>query len=72
MVQPKIEAFLTHIVVEGKVAVSTQNQAFNAIFFFYRDVLNQTLDFNIQAVQAKRSINLPTALAPQEVRSMIA
>ena len=31
---PKIEAFLTHLAVEGNVAGSTQNQAFNAILFF--------------------------------------
>jgi site-specific recombinase XerD len=67
-----IEAFLTHLAIEGKVAASTQNQAFNAILFLYRDVLNQTLDFNIQAVQAKRSTHLPTVPTPQEVKSIIA
>ncbi len=72
MGQPEIEAFLTHLAVEGKVAASTQNQAFNAILFLYRDVLNQTLDFDIQAVRAKRSTYLPTVLTPQEVRSVIA
>ena len=60
MRQAEIEAFLTHIAVEGKVAASTQNQAFNAILFLYRDVLNQTLDFDNQAVRAKRSTHLPT------------
>ena len=44
MGQAEIEAFLTPIAVEGKVAASTQNQAFNAILFLYHDVLNQTLD----------------------------
>ena len=29
----EIEAFLTHLAVEGKVARSTQNQAFNAFCF---------------------------------------
>ncbi|MCY7272424.1 MAG: integron integrase [Phormidesmis sp. CAN_BIN44] len=72
MGQAEIEAFLTHLAVEGKVAASTQNQAFNAILFLYRDVLNQTLDFDIQAVRAKRSTYLPTVLTPQEVRSVIA
>lgn len=72
MGQPEIEAFLTHLAVEGKVAASTQNQAFNAILFLYRDVLNQMLDFNIQAVRARRSTHLPTVLTSQEVRSIIA
>lgn len=72
MGQAEIEAFLTHLAVEGNVAASTQNQAFNAILFLYRDVLNQTLDFNIQAVRSRRSTYLPTVLTPQEVRSVIA
>ena len=71
MGQPEIEAFLTHLAVEGKVAASTHNQAFNAILFLHRELLNQTLDFNIQAVRAKRSVHLPTVLTPQEGRSVI-
>ena len=35
----EIESFLTHLAVDRKVASSTQNQAFNAILFLYRDVL---------------------------------
>jgi Phage integrase, N-terminal SAM-like domain len=31
----KVEAFLTHLAVEGKVAPSTQNQALNALLFLY-------------------------------------
>ena len=31
----EIEAFLTNLAVRGKVASSTQNQAFNAILFLY-------------------------------------
>ena len=34
--EPKIEAFLSDLAVRGKVAVSTQNQAFNALLFLYR------------------------------------
>ena len=32
-----IETFRTQLVVEGRVAASTQNQALNAILFLYRD-----------------------------------
>jgi hypothetical protein len=42
--QAKSEAFLTHLVVESKVAASTQNQDFNVVLFLYRDVLNQMLN----------------------------
>ncbi len=33
MGKPEIEAFLTHLAVDLKVASSTQNQAFNALLF---------------------------------------
>ena len=35
----EINAFLTHLAVEGHVAASTQNQAFSAILFLHRHVL---------------------------------
>jgi hypothetical protein len=34
----EIEAFLTHLAIAGNVARSTQNQAFNALLFLYREV----------------------------------
>jgi hypothetical protein len=37
--EPKIEAFLSDLAVRGQVAVSTQNQAFNALRFACREVL---------------------------------
>ena len=36
---PEIEAFLTYLAVELKVAASTQNQALCALLFLYRHVL---------------------------------
>jgi len=35
-----IREFLTHLTVDKNVSVSTQNQAFNAILFLCRNVLN--------------------------------
>lgn len=40
---PEIEAFLTHLAVDQKVAASTQNQALSALLFVYRDVLEKDL-----------------------------
>jgi len=37
----EIERFLSDLAVRGKVAASTQNQAFNALLFLYREVLQQ-------------------------------
>jgi hypothetical protein len=39
MGQGEIEAFLTGLAVQGKVAPSTQNQALAALLFLYREVL---------------------------------
>ena len=50
----EIEALLTHLAVDQKVAASTQNQALNAILFLYREVLQQDLEGRIDAIRAKR------------------
>jgi integron integrase len=71
MGKAEVEAFLTYLAVEGKVSASTQNQAFNAILFLYREVLDQPLE-DVQAFRAKQTTYLPIVLTPQEVRSIIA
>ncbi|MDJ0708639.1 MAG: site-specific integrase [Leptolyngbyaceae cyanobacterium MO_188.B28] len=38
MGRAEVEAFLPHLVAEGNVSVSTQNQALNALLFLYRNV----------------------------------
>jgi len=40
---PEVEAFLTHLAVEGKVAAATQNQAKAALLFLYQVVLEVEL-----------------------------
>ena len=39
----EVEAFLSHLAVEGNVASSTQNQALAALLFLYREVLVREL-----------------------------
>jgi len=41
--EKKMECFLTDLARYRDVSASSQNQAFNAILFFYRDVLGQTI-----------------------------
>jgi len=67
----KVEAFLTHLAVEGKVAPSTQNQALNALLFLYGQVLEQPLA-GVDAVRAERRQRVPVVLTPEEARRMIA
>lgn len=62
--------FLTHLAVERKVAKSTQNQAFNAVLFFFRNVLNKDIGSLWQAVRAKRKQRLPVVLTPEEIQQM--
>lgn len=68
---PHVEAFLTNLAVEGKVAASTQNQALNALLFLYNTVLERPLDGNINAVRAKRPKRLPTVLTKEETNLLL-
>src|SRR5258708_7011367 len=68
--EAKIERFLSDLAVNGKVAASTQNQAFSALLFLYREILGQELD-TIQALRADRPERVPTVLTAEEVRQVI-
>ena len=50
----EIPHFLSHLVVEGRVSASTQNQALAALLFLYRDVLGVELEF-IDGIERARS-----------------
>ena len=68
----EIEAFLSHLASERKIAASTQNQAFNALIFLYNQVLDLSLENqNIQALRAKQRFHLPTVLSKNEVKLII-
>jgi site-specific recombinase XerD len=56
---PEVEAFLTHLAVQGKVAPSTQNQALNAIVFLYRQVLKKDFGWLQGVERAKKPARLP-------------
>ncbi len=67
-----IEAYLTHLAVQKKVAPSTQNQALAALQFLYRVVLKITLDEEILPLPARRSKHIPVVLSRQEVKAVLA
>lgn len=67
----EVEAFLTHLAVEGEVAASTQNQALSALLFLYREVLQQDLPWMSQVVRAKRPARLPVVLTEREVLAIL-
>lgn len=66
----EVEQFLGDLATRGRVSASTQNQAFNALLFFYREVLKIDLG-QIQAVRARRGKRLPVVLAPEEVQRVL-
>jgi integron integrase len=61
----KMELFLSDLAVNGQVAASTQNQAFNSLLFLYREVLHQTVD-GVDAVRADRPVRVPVVLTKEE------
>jgi integron integrase len=69
---PEIEAFLTHLAVDGNVAASTQNQALSALLFLYHEVLHIDLPESINAVRAKKPARLPVVLTRAETQQIIA
>jgi integron integrase len=71
MREPEIQAFLSHLAVNERVAASTQNQAFSALLFLYREALNISLDPQIQTVRAEKPTRLPTVLSKEEVTAIL-
>jgi len=67
----EVEAFLTHLAVEQKVAPSTQNQALSALIFLYREVYQHDTDWNLNAIRARPTRYLPTVLTPSEVSAVL-
>jgi integron integrase len=67
----EVEAFLTHLAVEGSVAASTQNQALSALLFLYREVLQIELPWLDNVVRAKQPQRLPVVLTQNEVRAVL-
>ena len=67
----EISAFLTDLAVNGKVSASTQNQAFFALLFLYRDVLRINLQHIQGVIRAKRSEHLPTVFTNEEAKAIL-
>ncbi len=68
----EIEQFLTHLAVARKVSPTTQNQAFSALLFLYREILRIDMkDWNIQALRAQERKHLPVVLTKEEVKQII-
>jgi len=68
----EVRAYLTHLALARRVSASTQNQAFSALLFLFREVLRRQLTDLETTPRAKTPVRLPVILSPSEARSLIA
>lgn len=68
---PEISAFLTWLAVEQRLSASTQNQAFCAVLFLYRAVLQVEVGAIAQMPRARMPTRLPVVLSREEMSRVL-
>jgi len=72
MAKVEIEEYLTKLATKDNVSPTTQNQAFSALLFLYKEVLGvDTSEWNIQALRAQERKHIPVVLTKEEVQSIL-
>ncbi|WP_457749098.1 integron integrase [Sulfurimonas sp.] len=72
MAKREIEEYLTFLATKKRVCPATQNQAFNAILFLYKEILGiDTTEWNIQALRAQERKHIPVVLTKDEVQKIL-
>ena len=71
MGEEEISKYLTFLADKANVSASTQNQAFSAILFLYRDVLEINLSKIDHIHRPRRSSKLPVVFTKEEVNAVI-
>jgi integron integrase len=66
-----VKDFLTFLAVKQKVSASSQNQAFNALLFFFRHILNREFGKIDGVVRAKRKRYIPVVLSREEIDAIV-
>lgn len=72
MGQPEIEAFLRHIDDKVGFSPSTQQQAWSALGFLYREVLGMDLPWLDTLPRPKKAQRTPVFFTPQEMEALFA
>lgn len=67
----EVRGFLSSLVVRDRASASSQNQAFNALLFFFRHVLRREFGQIDGVVRAKRHRYIPVVLSRAEVESVL-
>jgi len=68
---PDVTRFLSSLAIRGQVSAGTQNQAFSALLFLYREVLRRELVGLDETVRAKRPVRVPLVLTHEEVCAVL-
>jgi len=71
MTRDDVRDFLSHLAIKKRVSASTQNQAFNALLFLFREVLREEFGDMSRTVRAKRGNKLPVVLSVEEVKALL-
>ncbi len=66
----QVEKFLTYLAVQRHVSATTQNQAFYAVLFLYREILKIEVG-NVSALRAKEAKRLPVVLTKTDTRRVL-
>jgi integron integrase len=67
----EVQAYITYLANERRVAASTQNQALSAIIFLYKYVLQKEIILPSEILRPGRPERLPTVLSHQEAMAVI-
>lgn len=67
----EVRKYLTHLAFRESVSASTQNQAFSALLFLFRDILHLELKGLADTPRAKRPLRLPVVLTRDEVDAIL-
>jgi integron integrase len=67
----EVRSYLTSLATRRQVSASTQNQAFSALLFLYREVLDRELVGLENVPRAKPSVRLPLVLSRGEVAAVL-
>jgi site-specific recombinase XerD len=67
--EEKLERFVTHL-AKLNVAASTQNQAFNAVLFLYKEVLKKPLG-DVNGLRARREATVRVAPSVEQTRQLL-
>ncbi|MFZ2960971.1 MAG: phage integrase N-terminal SAM-like domain-containing protein [Candidatus Ozemobacteraceae bacterium] len=66
-----VKEFLSFLAVRQNVSASSQNQAFNALLFFFRHVLHKEFGKIDGVVRAKNKRRIPVVLSRQEIEAIL-